>query len=50
MFANKTVLITGGSSGIGKAIVELYLKAGAKVIVFDIKECEEHKGKINKIY
>ena len=45
-FMNKTVLITGGSSGIGKSIVDLYLKAGANVIVFDIKDCIEHKGRV----
>ena len=45
-FANKTVLVTGGSSGIGKSIVDLYLKAGAKVIVFDIQECPDHANRV----
>ncbi|KAH9634347.1 hypothetical protein HF086_011607 [Spodoptera exigua] len=31
MFANKVVLVTGGSSGIGAAAVELFAKAGASV-------------------
>ena len=28
---NKNVLVTGGSRGIGKACVELFLKSGANV-------------------
>lgn len=30
-FSNKVVVVTGGSDGIGKALVELLLEKGAKV-------------------
>jgi NAD(P)-dependent dehydrogenase (short-subunit alcohol dehydrogenase family) len=30
-FANKVVAVTGGSEGIGKAVVELLLQKGARV-------------------
>ena len=30
-FTNKVVVVTGGSDGIGKALVELFLRKGAKV-------------------
>lgn len=36
--AEKTVIVTGGASGIGKAIVEAYLKIGANVVVSDMAE------------
>ena len=39
-FEEKTVLVTGGSSGIGKAICEEFYNKGATVIVFDIIESD----------
>lgn len=48
----KTALITGGSSGIGKAIAQAFIKKGAKIIILgrhkpDYK-CEFHKVDIGK--
>lgn len=48
-YANKTVLVTGGSSGIGKSIVDLYLKVGAKVVVFDIKAPDNDKVEYHNV-
>ncbi|KAL2846697.1 hypothetical protein BJY01DRAFT_247127 [Aspergillus pseudoustus] len=36
--AGKTVLVTGGASGLGKAIATKYVKAGANVAICDINE------------
>lgn len=38
MMQNKTVLITGGASGIGKILVRLFLEKKATVIIWDINE------------
>ena len=49
---NKVALITGGSSGIGKAIALRFIKEGAKVIVFDLNKpdysCEFYQVDISK--
>ncbi|MEC7489813.1 MAG: SDR family oxidoreductase [Pseudomonadota bacterium] len=39
-FQNKTILITGGASGIGKSAALIFAREGANVIVADINELE----------
>jgi NAD(P)-dependent dehydrogenase (short-subunit alcohol dehydrogenase family) len=39
---NKVAVVTGGASGIGKAIAAAYVHEGARVVLVDI---DEHKGK-----
>lgn len=40
---NKVAIVTGGASGIGKAIVEAFVKSGAKVVVSDLNEQLGHE-------
>lgn len=35
---NKVAIVTGGVSGIGRAIVELFVQEGAKVVVADLND------------
>jgi NAD(P)-dependent dehydrogenase (short-subunit alcohol dehydrogenase family) len=36
----KTAIITGGASGLGEATARRFVKAGANVVLSDIKEAE----------
>ena len=49
-FKNKVVVITGGSSGIGNATVNLFLQEGAKVAVFDQQESLANNDHDNYCY
>ena len=42
--SNKTAVVTGGSSGIGLASVELFLEAGANVAI-----CGRDPAKLDKV-
>ncbi len=44
-FSNKIILITGGSSGLGKTYTDFFLKEGAKVVV-----CSRRNNFKNKFY
>ena len=48
----KTALVTGGSSGIGKAIVERFVQEGCQVVIADINEAmmQEVSSELNKKY
>ncbi|MEQ9413136.1 MAG: SDR family NAD(P)-dependent oxidoreductase, partial [Cyclobacteriaceae bacterium] len=48
---NKTVIITGAASGIGKSTAQLFAREGANVVVSDINEADGNqvvKGIIEK--
>lgn len=45
----KTVIVTGGSSGIGKAVVDEFLKQGCNVVVSDITEQESDNPKLSYV-
>ncbi|KAJ9301927.1 hypothetical protein DTO271G3_793 [Paecilomyces variotii] len=40
MLRNKCALITGAAQGIGRATAELFIRAGAKVVIADINDIE----------
>ncbi|MDP2631126.1 MAG: SDR family oxidoreductase [Candidatus Uhrbacteria bacterium] len=44
MFANKVVIVTGGSSGIGAAITRQLVDAGAKVVIASISRGEQSRS------
>ena len=39
--AGKRAYITGGSSGIGRAVAEIYVEHGAQVVIADIVDASE---------
>ena len=49
-WSNKKVIITGGSTGIGKEVVTLVATNGAKVAIFDVNDTEgiELTNQLNK--
>jgi len=42
---DKVAIITGGASGIGRAIAELYVEKGAKIAILDLKDSVIDAGK-----
>ena len=40
---NKTIVVTGGASGLGEATVRSFLEAGANVVIFDLNEDNANK-------
>jgi NAD(P)-dependent dehydrogenase (short-subunit alcohol dehydrogenase family) len=43
MLQNKIAIVTGASSGIGRAIALLFSREGAKVVVSDLNECKNEE-------
>jgi len=46
---NRVAIVTGGCSGIGSSIVELFVREGAQVMIGDIKEDKETLARISAI-
>lgn len=46
-FKNKTIFITGGSTGLGKATAIEFAKAGANVVITARREKKDLKPKLN---
>lgn len=51
-FVQKTVLVTGGCGGLGRAIAEAFLRAGSNVVVCDINAelIADFKEKVSSAY
>lgn len=50
-FAGKNIIITGGSKGIGRSVVEIFLKEGANVSILDFDPvAKELEGKNAKFF
>ena len=49
-FDNKKVVITGGTGGIGQAVVELFAREGAQVLFSDHsdEDCSEYRDALLK--
>lgn len=43
--SNRVAIVTGGASGIGKAIVEKFLQEGAKVMIADFSQAGDKLAK-----
>ena len=41
---DKVAVVTGGASGLGRAVAELFLKSGAKAVILDLARDENAKN------